>query len=54
MPKKPYENVSKISSKKAFDNLVTGDEIWVYYFEPKWRCSNRIWATKNAPHPIAK
>ena len=39
-------------SKKAFNNLVTGDETWVYYFEPKWKCSNWIWATKNARHPI--
>ena len=39
-------------SEKAFDNLITGDETWVYYFEPKRKCSNRIWATKNARHPI--
>ena len=42
-------------SKKSFNNLVTGDETWVYYFEPKHKCSNRVWATKNAVHPsIAK
>ena len=42
-------------SKKAFDNLVTGDETWVYFFEPKRKCSNRIWATQNAKRPsIAK
>ena len=42
-------------SKKAFDNIVTGDETWVYYFEPKRKVANRIWATKNARHPsIAK
>lgn len=42
-------------NKKAFDNFVTGDETWVYYFEPKRKCSNRIWATKNAKRPsIAK
>ena len=29
-------------TKKAFDNLVTGDETWVYFFEPKRKCSNRI------------
>ena len=39
-------------SKKAFDNLVAVDETWVYYFEPKQKCSNRIWATKNALCPI--
>ena len=33
-------------SKKAFDNIVTGDETWVYYFETKRKVSNRIWAIK--------
>ena len=33
-------------SKKVLDNKVTGDETWVYYFEPKQKCSNQIWATK--------
>ena len=42
-------------SKKSFSELVTGDETWVYFFEPKRKCSNRVWATKNAVHPsIAK
>ena len=40
-------------SKKSFNNLVTGYETWIYYFEPKSKCSNR--ATKNAVCPsIAK
>ena len=33
-------------SKKAFDNIVTCNETWVYYFEPKQKVANRIWATK--------
>ena len=42
-------------SKKSFNNLVTGDETWVYYFEPKRKCSKRVWATKDAIRPsIAK
>ena len=42
-------------SKKSFNNIVTGDETWVYFFEPKRKCSNRVWATKNAVGPsIAK
>jgi histone-lysine N-methyltransferase SETMAR len=32
----------------AFCNLVTGDKTWVYIFESKLKCSNQIWATKNA------
>ena len=34
-------------SKMAFD-IITGNETWVYYFEPKRKVVNRIWATKNA------
>lgn len=42
-------------SKKSFTNLITGDETWVHYFEPKRKVSNKIWATKNARRPsIAK
>ena len=38
-------------SKKAFDNIVTGDETWVYYFESKRKVANRLWANKNARCP---
>ena len=42
-------------SQKSFTNLITGDETWVHYFEPKRKVSNKIWATKNARRPtIAK
>ena len=42
-------------SKKVFYNKVTGDETWDYYFEPKRKFANPIWATKNARLPsIAK
>ena len=37
--------------KTSFNNLVTGDETWVYYFEPKRICSNSVWATINAVIP---
>ena len=35
-------------SKKSFNNLETADKTWVYYFEPKRKCSYRVWATKIA------
>ena len=38
-------------SKKSFNNLVTGDETWVYYFETKCKSSNRVWDTKNTVFP---
>ena len=38
-------------NKKYLNNLVTGDETWIYYFEPKCKCSNTVWATRNALRP---
>ena len=38
--------------KKQFGNVVTGDENWVYYFEPVRKVSNKIWATKHSRRPI--
>ena len=37
--------------QKIFQWFSTGDETLVYYFEPKCKCSNRVWVTKNAIHP---
>ena len=52
------KNFSKCTQnirKKAFDNKVTGDETWVYNFEPKRKVASQIWATKKARCPgIAK
>jgi histone-lysine N-methyltransferase SETMAR len=38
--------------KKQFANVVTGDETWVYYFEPVRKVSNKIWATKHNKRQI--
>ena len=38
--------------KKQFANIVTGDENWVYYFEPVRKFSNKIWASKHSRRPI--
>ena len=38
--------------KKQFDNVVTGDETLVHYFEPVRKISNKIWATKHSKRPI--
>ena len=41
--------------KKVFDSLITGDETWVHFYEPKRKVDNRIWALKYAKRPsIAK
>ena len=39
-------------NKKQFANVVTGDENWVYYFEPVRKFSNKIWASKHSRRPI--
>ena len=55
MAKKTFSKCTQnIYSKKAFDNIVTGDVTWVYYFEPKRKVANRMWATKKARPSIAK
>ena len=41
-------------SKKTFNNLVTGDETWVYYFEPKRKCYNNMGYKKCHMLSIAK
>ena len=38
--------------KKQFANVVTGDENWIYYFEPVRKFSNKIWASKLNRRPI--
>ena len=35
-----------------FANVVTGDENWVYYFEPVRKFSNKIWASKHSRRQI--
>ena len=38
--------------KKQFANVVTGDENWIYYFEPIRKFCNKIWASKHSRRPI--
>ena len=38
-------------SKLSLNDLVTGDETWVYYFEPKRQCFNIVLVSKNAVRP---
>ena len=38
--------------EKKFANVVTGNEIWVYYSEPVRKISNEIWTTKNSKRPV--
>ena len=38
--------------QKQYANVVTGDENWVYYFEPVRKFSNKIWTSKHSRRPI--
>ena len=38
-------------SKQSLNDLVTGDETWVYYFEPKRQCFKIVLVTKNTVRP---
>ena len=47
--------LKKYPKYELFDNLITGDETWVHFYEPKCKVDNRIWALKGAKRPrIAK
>ena len=46
----PFSIFPKYVEKK-FENVVTGDENWVHYFEPDRKVSNKIWANKNSKRP---
>ena len=37
--------------KKVFDSHISGDETWVYFYDPKRKVDNRIWALKHAKRP---
>ena len=40
---------------RSFANIITGDETWVHFYEPKRKMQNKIWATKGGKRPcIAK
>ena len=44
--------VFQTCDKKQFAIVVTGDENWVFYFEPARKVSNTIWATTHNRRPI--
>ena len=50
--KKKLLQMFQTCDKMQFGNVVTADEIWVYYFEPVRKVSNKIWATKHSRRPI--
>ena len=33
-------------NNRSLANIITGDETWVHFYEPKRRIRNKIWATK--------
>ena len=42
-------------NNRSFANIITGDETWVHFYEPKQKIQNKIWATKGGKRPcIAK
>ena len=42
-------------NNRSFANIITGDETWVHFYEPKQKIQNKIWTTKGGIRPcIAK
>ena len=61
----PYKRTKTYSGKnrkyfpkynnRSFAHIITGDETWVYFYWPKRKIQNKIWATKGGKRPcIAK
>ena len=38
-------------NNRSFANIITGNETWVHFFEPKRKIQNKIWATKGDKRP---
>lgn len=45
---KTYKNCA---NKRIFE-LLTGDETWIYYFEPQRKIKNKVWIDQNRNRPI--
>ena len=42
-------------NSRSFANIITGDETWVHFYEPKRKIQNKIWAPRGGKRPcIAK
>jgi hypothetical protein len=50
--KKLLEMFPKYDTKKQFAKMSSYVMIWVHYFEPVRKVSNKIWATKHNKRPI--
>ena len=54
IPKQLLKQFPKYNSR-SFANVITSDETWVHFYEPKRKIQNKIWATKGSQRPcIAK
>lgn len=42
----------KNCDKRKISNIVTGDETWIYYFEPQRKIDNKMWIQRNGARPI--
>ena len=37
---------------KEFSNIITGDETWLYFFEPQRKVDNKMWIKKDGVRPV--
>ena len=45
---KTYKNCQN----KRINELLTGDETWIYFFEPQRKIDNKVWIAKNRNRPV--
>ena len=53
MAKQLLKKYIKYQKKNVFDILITGDETWVHFYEPKRKIDNRKWALKYAKRQVS-
>ncbi|CAF4017210.1 unnamed protein product [Rotaria sp. Silwood2] len=46
------ENIEAVRelSKRVYD-IITGEESWFYYYDPKTKRQSQVWVASNDPHP---
>ena len=42
----------KHCKNKRINELLTGDETWIYFFEPQRKINNKVWIAKNRNRPV--
>jgi len=54
MPVRNFRNAFKLKVMGFLGRIVTGDETWVYYYQPEIKKANKEWRHTSSPKPKKK